>query len=168
MGIEVEVARPRPNVLTLHYSVSGKTSNLNLPQPVSPARADGLWRRTCFEVFVLALPGVSYFEFHFAPSRQWAAYRFDSYRSGMRELGPVAGPQIEMQAKAASYELRATLASEDPTVLAGDVAWRIGVSAVIEEANKRLSYWALAHPHGKPDFHRSDCFAVELHPPFVP
>jgi hypothetical protein len=33
---------------------------------------------------------------------------------------------------------------------------------VIEETNGRLSYWALAHPPGKPDFHHSDCFALEL------
>jgi hypothetical protein len=33
---------------------------------------------------------------------------------------------------------------------------------VIEETNGRKSYWALAHPPGKPDFHHSDCFALGL------
>jgi hypothetical protein len=44
---------------------------------------------------------------------------------------------------------------------------RLGLSAVIEEANGRKSYWALAHPPGKPDFHHSDCFVLEL-PAAVP
>jgi len=28
-----------------------------------------------------------------------------------------------------------------------------------------LSYWALAHPEGKPDFHDPACFAATLEPP---
>jgi hypothetical protein len=33
---------------------------------------------------------------------------------------------------------------------------------VIEEVDGGLSYWALAHPPGKPDFHDPNCFALEL------
>jgi hypothetical protein len=33
---------------------------------------------------------------------------------------------------------------------------------VIEEKNGALSYWALRHPAGKPDFHRRSAFAMEL------
>ena len=40
--------------------------------------------------------------------------------------------------------------------------WRVGFSAVIEERDGTMSYWALAHPPGKPDFHHRDCFALEL------
>jgi hypothetical protein len=43
-----------------------------------------------------------------------------------------------------------------------DGPWRLGLSAVIEGAAGELSYWALAHPPGRPDFHRADCFALEL------
>jgi hypothetical protein len=42
---------------------------------------------------------------------------------------------------------------------------RIGLSAVIEEKNGMKSYWALAHPAGKPDFHHPACFAAELPAP---
>jgi hypothetical protein len=37
----------------------------------------------------------------------------------------------------------------------------LGLSAVLEETNCRKSYWALAHPPGKVDFHHSDCFTLE-------
>ena len=43
-------------------------------------------------------------------------------------------------------------------------SWRLGLSAVIEDTNGHKSYWALAHPPGKPDFHHADCFAYELSP----
>jgi len=39
---------------------------------------------------------------------------------------------------------------------------RLAVSAVIEELDGRISYWALAHPPGKPDFHHADGFVVML------
>jgi hypothetical protein len=40
--------------------------------------------------------------------------------------------------------------------------WRLGLSAIIEEASGRRSYWALAHPPGKPDFHHPDSFALRV------
>jgi hypothetical protein len=46
--------------------------------------------------------------------------------------------------------------------LPNDVTWQLALSAVIEETNGRISYWALAHPFGQPDFHHSDCFALDL------
>ena len=42
---------------------------------------------------------------------------------------------------------------------------RIGLSAIIEETDGAKSYWALAHPPGKPDFHHPTCFAATLAPP---
>jgi len=30
------------------------------------------------------------------------------------------------------------------------------------ESDEGLSYWALRHPPGGPDFHHADCFAMEL------
>jgi hypothetical protein len=41
-------------------------------------------------------------------------------------------------------------------------AARIGLSAVIEEQDGTISYWALRHAAGKPDFHHPDGFAMEL------
>jgi hypothetical protein len=39
------------------------------------------------------------------------------------------------------------------------------VSAVVETLDGALSYWALRHPPGKPDFHHADSFALELRLP---
>ena len=46
--------------------------------------------------------------------------------------------------------------------LPGQGPWRLGLCAVIEETDGQKSYWAAAHPPGKPDFHHADSFVVEL------
>src|SRR5580704_12597995 len=81
-SVEVEIVRPQESVLLLLYVVIGKTSGLRLPSIVTPARADELWRHTCFEAFIGVPPRIGYYEFNFSPSTQWAAYRFSDYRAG--------------------------------------------------------------------------------------
>jgi len=160
--IAVAVARPRPCHLDLRYAVTGNIAGLRMPERVAPERIDGLWRHTCFEAFVQASPGGPYYEFNFAPSTRWAAYRFDSYRGGMTVADGIGAPGIEVLSHGARYELRAAFELRRVPDLPGDAAWRLGLSAVIEEVDGTLSYWALAHPPGRPDFHQSDCFTLEL------
>jgi hypothetical protein len=157
--IAVEVARPRAGSLLLTYSLTGKMSELRMPPVMAAARTGELWRHTCFEAFVRPSPGAAYYEFNFAPSTQWAAYRFDSYRSGMRVATEISAPRIDVQSAPERYTLQAAL---DLSSLPRNAGWRLGLSAVIEETSGRQSYWALAHPPGKPDFHHSDCFALEF------
>lgn len=151
-AIEAEAFRPGPGLLALRYVLRGGLDAVSLPPPAAPLRTDQLWRHTCLEAFVGVETG--YFELNFAPSTQWAAYRFDGYREGMK---PAAGePRIEVRRDGDSFELTALIGGlpEGP--------WRIGLSAVIEDAGGALSYWALRHPPGKPDFHHPDCFVLEL------
>jgi hypothetical protein len=160
--VEVEVARPRASSLVLSYEVTGRISDLRMPPVVATARADELWRHTCFEAFVRTLPGAAYSEFNFAPSTQWAAYRFSSYRSRMRAAAGLGPRLIEVQSSPDRYTLRAALDLDELSNLPRQARLRLGLSAVIEETSGHKSYWALAHPPGKPDFHHSDCFAHEL------
>ena len=160
-SIEVDVERPRPGTLVLRYIATGRISDLVIPPVTAPHRTDGLWRHTCFEAFVRAGTNQAYYEFNVSPSTAWAAYGFSSYRSGMR-IAEVLRPPIDVQAGATAYELRASLELNGLSALPGDTPWRLGLSAVIEETNGLLSYWALAHPPGKADFHHADCFALEL------
>ena len=155
--IEVDIARPRAGSLILSYVVSGRISDLRMPPVVAAVRADELWRHTCFEAFVRASPGPTYYEFNFSPSTQWAAYQFGSYRSGMRVATEIAAPRIEVRSDKVTYTLQAALELDG---LSSPL--HLGLSAVLEETNGRKSYWALAHPPGKADFHHADCFALEL------
>jgi hypothetical protein len=163
--LEVEIARPRSHSLTLTYLVTGRIGDLAIPALGVATRMDDLWRHTCFEAFVGA--GVAYYEFNFAPSRHWAAYRFSSYRTGMRFASEIGAPQIAVDWSPERYRLQTSL-EMDQLMLSGDTTLRLGLSAVIEENSGQRSYWALAHPPGKADFHHSDCFAVELSQTYQP
>ena len=148
----------------LRYIVTGKISDLRMPPMAARARADELWQHTCFEAFVRSAAEAGYYEFNFSPSTQWAAYRFSSYRNGMRVATEISAPRIEVESGPERYVLQASLELEGLSMLPHDAGWRLGLAALIEETNGRKSYWALAHPPGKPDFHHPDCFACEFHP----
>ena len=155
--IEADVARPRPGNLILSYVVSGRIGDLRMPPVAEAARADELWRHTCFEAFVRGSAGPGYYEFNFSPSTQWAAYQFSSYRSGMRVATEIGAPRIEVRSSAETYTLQAALEFDGLSS-----PFNLGLSAVLEDTDGRKSYWALAHPPGKADFHHADCFALEL------
>ncbi|NML04719.1 DOMON-like domain-containing protein [Sphingomonas sp. G-3-2-10] len=149
-GIEV-TADVRHGVSTLSWRVIGGPPLMAVRS--EPERTDGLWQTTCFELFVRPDDGEAYYEFNFSPSTRWAAYRLDGYRTGMADL-PLPVPMIEPLADG----VRVTV---DLSGLPGGT-WGFGLTAVIEEADGTKSYWAIAHPPGKPDFHDPACFALEL------
>jgi hypothetical protein len=159
--VEVDVAHPRSGQLVLEYVVTGKMSGLRIPPMSASVRTDELWQHTCFEAFVRASPA-AYYELNFAPSTQWAAYRFTGYRSGMSIASDIATPRFKVQSDAVSYKLQAALDLYHLSNMPSPAGWRLGLSAVIEEADGRKSFWALAHPPGEPDFHHLDSFAHEL------
>ena len=160
----MDVARPSVDSLALSYVVHGNVTELRLPPVTSPARSHELWQHTCFEVFVGTVAGAAYYEFNFAPSTRWAAYRFTSHRSGMRVATEIGAPRIETQSASDRYTLRVSLNMDELSGLPRDLGWRLGLAAITEDARGGKSYWALAHPPGKPDFHHFDCFALEFSP----
>jgi hypothetical protein len=160
-SVEVAVHRGKANGLVLTYGLKGDMSRIRLP-PIQPAgRADGLWQATCFEAFIDSGVGDSYLEFNFSPSSQWAAYRFDGYRLGMARLDLPRVSAVR-RGEAGSCDLIATIELDASAGLAFDHPWRMGVSAIIEETGGHKSFWALAHPPGKPDFHHPVAFACDL------
>lgn len=152
-AVRVEWSATDQDEVLLSFTVDG-VAEVVLPETVSPVRTDGLWRTTCFESFWMPGGGDSYFEFNLSPSGAWAAYAFDGYRLGMRDLSLPVAPRIEREGDA--FEADIDLSAIPPGRA------RIGLSAVIEEIDGTKSYWALRHPPGPPDFHHPDCFALEL------
>ena len=162
--IEVEVARLHADSLALSYIVTGTMSEIRIPPVIATARGDELWRHTCFEAFVRASSSAGYYEFNFAPSTQWAAYRFSGYRSGMCVAAEIGAPPLDVRSSPNSYTLQTALDLERLAALPRNALWRLGLSALIEDKSGGTSYWALAHPPGKPDFHHADSFAYEFSP----
>lgn len=91
-GIDVMLACGGDGRWLVEYRVQG-AGDLVTPAPAPPRRADELWKATCFELFIRPEEGNGYYEFNFAPSGEWAAYRFGGYRAGMVDL-PLGPPAI--------------------------------------------------------------------------
>ena len=69
-----------PGELEIRFRMDGDISRVRLPPAELARRRDGLWQHTCFEVFLRPDGSDSYHEFNFAPSGDWAAYRFAGRR----------------------------------------------------------------------------------------
>jgi hypothetical protein len=150
--------------LALDYTVEGAIGALLIPQSVLPARRDGLWRHSCFEVFVMPEGEASYAEYNLSPSGEWAAYRFGSYRRASAHL-PLTNIAISSSHGVADGRgrLKLSAAMALPGWLLGPA--RLAISAVMEARDGSKSYWALHHAPGDPDFHHPDCFTLRLAAP---
>ena len=161
IGAHVEDS-PRVAV-EIEYSLGGDIDKLRIPDESAPRRADNLWQHTCFETFIAAPGNESYLEFNFAPSGEWAFYQFDSYRTGMKAIDALP-PIITTTRSANNLTVNVAVDLNSFPDLKNRTDLRLALSAVIEDNNGALSYWALAHPPGKPDFHHRNSFALTLNP----
>jgi hypothetical protein len=155
-GIEARVTRSAGGGLLVDYVLDGEIERLRIPAP-RPARvAERLWQHTCCEIFIARRGAPGYREFNLSPSGEWAAYEFTRYRDGALLADPALAPGIVVRQGPDRLELQAQIQLELKHPL------RIGLAAVIEEKSGLLSYWALRHAPGKPDFHHPDAFVLEL------
>jgi hypothetical protein len=138
------------------FGVGAPAERFLVPAATEPVRTDELWRTTCFEAFLKPLAESSYREWNFAPSGQWAAYDFADYRADMTPAEVEAAPYIRIEDNLTWWAVGATIA------VPADTNWQLGLSAVLEEKDGTKSYWALAHPNEKPDFHDPGCFTAHL------
>jgi hypothetical protein len=152
-GIEVWVTRT-PQGLQILFIFEGEMNRLRIPGTSAPRVAERLWEHTCGEVFVARAGAPGYREFNFSPSGEWAAYEFSAYREGR----PLAVPsrEIVVTQDPERLELCASVPAQRNEKLL------LGLAAVVEDLEGNLSYWALRHAPGKPDFHHPHAFALEL------
>ncbi|HEV7611586.1 MAG TPA: DOMON-like domain-containing protein [Steroidobacteraceae bacterium] len=161
-GIEAHAEVRESGIGVFRYVLQADISRARIPPEQSPKRADDLWNHTCFEAFIGAPDATGYYEFNFAPSRLWAAYRFIAYREGRSSPDLPTPPQISVRRFADRLELDAAVPLRDFIVPQGAPRLRVGLNAVVEEENGTLSYWAVKHAPGKADFHWPDGFVLDL------
>ena len=160
-GISVSVQRAADE-LTLHYTVEAAIARLRLPPARVPRPGHELWKHTCCECFIALSDGPAYHECNFSPSGEWAVYAFAKYREGAPPANALLDPRISVRALEDRFELRATIALAQLSARYRGKELMLGLAAVIEDVEGTLTYWALAHPAEKPDFHRRDSFTLEL------
>ena len=161
-AVRASVGRVSSGKLALSYALEGDLARVRVPPPRPPRIAERLWAHTCCEVFVAHAGERAYYELNLAPSGEWAAYAFTRYREGALLAGEDLDPGIAVRSSADGLALDAVvdLARLAPTLARARLA--LALAAVVEDDAGALSYWALKHPPGKPDFHHPDAFALEL------
>lgn len=145
--------------LRVEFFLQGDLTHLRLPSGPT-GRRDDLWRHTCGEVFIGSAAAPAYREWNLAPSGAWQAYDFTAYRTGRRPA-EVAAPVIHSDRSPATLALNTRLPL-DAFTLGGRI--RLAISAVLEDGDGLLTYWALAHPGQRPDFHHPASFILSLDP----
>lgn len=163
-AVEARISQKHPNWLILRWRIEGANS-LILPPLAGKSRANGLWRTTCFELFLKSANSEEYCEFNLSPSEQWNAYDFSGYRENMRERETRREPVLTMRPGGSLSIFDSAI----PRTLLPNGPSAMGLSAVIEEEGGSKSYWAIAHSDNeKPDFHHPACFAAVLAAPDAP
>jgi hypothetical protein len=161
-SLGVQLRAEEPGILIFQYLLDADMSRVCVPLAATGRWADALWKHTCFEAFVAAADASTYYELNFSPSLNWAVYRFSAYREGMSPAEIGRTPTISVHRGESTLELQAAVHLAHLPELRDARHLRIALAAVIEDNNGRLSYWALRHPPGKPDFHHPNGFELDV------
>lgn len=148
--------------LDVSFVLEGDLSALAIPAPGATRPGERLWEHTCFEVFVAAGGTTAYHELNVAPSGAWQAHAFTRYREGGPLADDTTAPRIAVERDAARLTVAVRVAIGRWSPAYATAGLRVGVAAVVEDTRGGLSYWAVLHPPGRPDFHHRDGFAVAV------
>lgn len=127
------------------------------------AQADELWKNTCFEAFwsFSEKPSDPYWEFNLAPDGRWNVYTFHEYRKRNPHWKPAFKPEVSITKDGEKTVLHVSFPFGNATP---SLKLYFGLSAVIENKDGKLSYWALTHTESEPDFHDKRSFTLVLNP----
>lgn len=165
ISIEAGVARSR-NGIQLSFSCSGLEPEIvagaKLGKSLAEAgdRADKLWETTCFEAYFAPMGRDEYWEFNLSPQAKWNLYRFSGERMGMRREESISQVNIEFSLINSTLQVQAEFRM--PRKISPMSPLEIGLTAIIGRDPNEVSYWAIEHLRGKPDFHVRESFRIEL------
>jgi hypothetical protein len=160
--IDVHLDLAADGKLVIRYVLDADLDAVRIPQPRPPRHTDLLWHHTCFELFIRAIGSPLYIEYNFSPSGEWATYAFVGYKEAVPLPKDGPAPSLRMLKTPTALELEAVVYPQqiNPELAGADLSFAI--SAIIEDRDGALSYWALAHPLSQPDFHHAQSFVLTL------
>jgi hypothetical protein len=160
LNIGASCTRTDDDALAVEFRLSADDGRIAVPAARKAAFADGLWKHTCFEVFISPGGGPAYHEYNLSPSGEWGLFSFCDYRDGQANADPALAPRIRFEQAQETMTLGAGLPLGRLLGESAGRPLRIGLSAVVEQSDGTLRYWALRHPAPRPDFHHAESFAL--------
>lgn len=161
-AVTAQATRHADGKLALSYAIHGDIARIQVPGPARPRIGWKLWRHTCCEVFIRAEGAQAYHEFNFSPAGEWTAYAFTKYREGGSLTDESLNPQVAIESRPERLDLYALVDLARLSASYRHARLHLGLAVIIEEDHGGISYWALKHAPGKPDFHHADAFALTL------
>jgi hypothetical protein len=158
--VQAACSRTKSGAMAVEFRVEAGGQCVAVPSPGKAVFVEGLWNHTCFEVFLSPGDGPAYYEYNLSPSGQWALFSFRDYRDGGANPDPTLEPRIRFERTEQTMLLRAELPVGRLLGADADRPIRTGLSAVIEQSDGTIRYWALRHPGARPDFHHAESFAL--------
>lgn len=147
-------------ILDISYQLSGDLSDIELePLSDSTGRADDLWQKTCFELFVKTQNSPRYWEYNISPAGQWAAYGFSQYRDNRYNEESVSQIPVTSHVRDNLFILECSIPL--PATLHNQ-SLETGISTVIRTKTDELYYYALKHCSDRPDFHDKNSFILTI------
>lgn len=148
------------SAIDICFNLHGDLANILFDPPVeNHQRTDNLWQRTCFELFVKNDNDPNYWEYNLSPSGNWAIYGFSNYRQGKFDELSIANPVITTNGETHQFTLNCQLPL--PAALTGKNL-KIGLSAVVQDKNGDIYYYALEHTRKQADFHAAESFTLTI------
>ena len=130
--------------------------NILLPKiETPPQQKDELWKKTCFEFFIKKENSKEYYEFNFSPNRCWRCYLFTDYRKKQKTVSDFQPKSLLINQNSLDVEFLNPIKQR--------AYYLIQISAVIEDYQHGLSYYALNHASKQPDFHCQKSFVKVSH-----
>lgn len=149
------------NQLEIEYKLTGNLSQLIIPKDKdAPNRQYNLWEHTCFEFFLGIKDSPKYWEFNLSPAGHWNVFRFDNYRQDIAE--EMTFNALPFQVTQQSNLLYLNLEFNLSQIIDAEQNLEVGITTVIEDQDRQLSYWALTHPQTVADFHDRNSFLINL------
>ena len=141
----------RSAVAALRWRIDGP-DKLVVPRFAGKGRADELWKTTCFELFLREPARGRYRRAQPLALRALGGLRLHRLSRGHER--PPDAARAELHRCVSGRRWRSSM-RRCRSPRCPPLPWQVGLNAVLEEQGGRLSYWAIAHPPGKPDFHDS-------------
>jgi hypothetical protein len=147
--------------LAISYLLTGPLQDLVIAPPADrPARQWVLWEHTCLELFLAPRNASHYWEFNLSPAGYWNLFRLTNYRQGIQEEPAFQALPFTVHREPGA--LRLDLEVDLAAIIPADQPLEVGVSAVLQSQDGRLSFWALTHPGPEPDFHHRRGFVIKI------
>lgn len=141
--------------ILLSFLLKGEVDAYVMHEKLTLQRADELWRKSCFELFLADSTQEGYYELNFSPSLAWNFYYLSGYRAEVQEVETLQEPKIEIHQKEGLFEICFELELGEFSLEQFDC---YNVATILLTQENERTFWSTKHLSTVPDFHHRENF----------